>query len=81
MPFGERKDFPLNLQLNPHCQISNFEFYFDKFTLVHDDLQGVLRMGQEIEIRPGIVTKAATGAIKCIPIYSRIVSHQLSYFP
>eukprot|EP00889_Picochlorum_renovo_P007008 jgi/Picre1/34038/NNA_001515.t1 len=37
-------------------------------------LQGVLRNGQEIEIRPGIVTKDSSGAIKCIPIFSRIVS-------
>jgi hypothetical protein len=36
--------------------------------------QGVLRMGQEIEIRPGITTKDASGAMRCIPIYSRIVS-------
>ncbi|KAL4547116.1 hypothetical protein Ndes2526B_g07901 [Nannochloris sp. 'desiccata'] len=47
-------------------------------------LQGVLRMGQEIEIRPGIVTKDASGAIKCIPIFSRIVTlmaeqNQLQY--
>jgi translation initiation factor 2 subunit 3 len=31
-------------------------------------------MGQEIEVRPGVVTKDASGAIKCIPIRSRIVS-------
>lgn len=31
-------------------------------------------MGQEIEVRPGIVTKDASGAIRCQPIYSRIVS-------
>ena len=37
-------------------------------------LQGVLRRGQEIEIRPGIVTKDASGSIKCNPIYSRIQS-------
>lgn len=37
-------------------------------------LQGVLRMGQEIEIRPGIVTKDADGRAACVPIYSRIVS-------
>lgn len=37
-------------------------------------LQGVLTMGQEIEIRPGIITKDASGAAKCIPIFSRIVS-------
>ncbi|EFJ48442.1 eukaryotic translation initiation factor 2 gamma [Volvox carteri f. nagariensis] len=37
-------------------------------------LQGVLRMGQEIEVRPGIITKDAEGRVKCIPIFSRIVS-------
>lgn len=37
-------------------------------------LQGVLKHGQEIEIRPGIVTKDSTGALKCVPIFSRIVS-------
>eukprot|EP00899_Mesostigma_viride_P020010 jgi/Mesvir1/2800/Mv21745-RA.1 len=37
-------------------------------------LQGVLRMGQEIEIRPGIVSKDAEGRLKCTPIFSHIVS-------
>jgi translation initiation factor 2 subunit 3 len=37
-------------------------------------LQGVLRMGQEVEVRPGIITKDAEGNVKCIPIFSRIVS-------
>jgi translation initiation factor 2 subunit 3 len=37
-------------------------------------LTGVLRVGQEVEIRPGIVTKDAQGRSKCKPIYSRIVS-------
>ncbi|KAF6264312.1 eukaryotic translation initiation factor 2 gamma [Scenedesmus sp. NREL 46B-D3] len=37
-------------------------------------LQGVLKMGQEIEVRPGIITKDNEGRVKCIPIYSRIVS-------
>ncbi|KAK9823661.1 hypothetical protein WJX72_004498 [[Myrmecia] bisecta] len=37
-------------------------------------LQGVLKMGQEIEVRPGIVTKDAEGRTQCTPIYSRIVS-------
>ena len=37
-------------------------------------LQGVLRLGQEIEVRPGIVAKDAQGRIKCTPIFSRIVS-------
>lgn len=36
--------------------------------------QGVLRLGDEIEVRPGIVTKDAQGEVTCIPIYSRIVS-------
>lgn len=37
-------------------------------------LQGVLRLGDEIEIRPGIVTKTKSGGFKCVPILSRIVS-------
>ena len=36
--------------------------------------QGVLRRQQEVEVRPGIITKDAEGRVKCIPIYSRIVS-------
>mmetsp|Transcript_25224 Transcript_25224/g.54107 ORF Transcript_25224/g.54107 Transcript_25224/m.54107 type:complete len:346 (+) Transcript_25224:1-1038(+) len=37
-------------------------------------LQGVLKVGQEIEVRPGIVSKDAQGKIKCNPIFSRVVS-------
>ncbi|RFU35222.1 hypothetical protein B7463_g1135, partial [Scytalidium lignicola] len=37
-------------------------------------LHGVLKLGDEVEIRPGIVTRDEKGAIKCTPIYSRIVS-------
>lgn len=37
-------------------------------------LQGVLRVGQEIEVRPGIVSKNTDGTIKCKPILSKIVS-------
>ncbi|KAI0248404.1 P-loop containing nucleoside triphosphate hydrolase protein [Lactifluus subvellereus] len=37
-------------------------------------LAGVLRLGMEVEIRPGIVTKDSTGRNRCQPIYSRIVS-------
>lgn len=37
-------------------------------------LRGVLKVGQEIEIRPGIVTKDKTGNVRCLPIVSRIVS-------
>jgi translation initiation factor 2 subunit 3 len=37
-------------------------------------LQGVLRVGQEIEIRPGIVSKDSSGAVTCASIFSKIVS-------
>ncbi|KAK0516233.1 hypothetical protein JMJ35_000836 [Cladonia borealis] len=37
-------------------------------------LTGVLKLGDEIEIRPGLVTKDEKGAIKCRPIFSRVVS-------
>ena len=37
-------------------------------------LTGVLKLGDEIEIRPGIVTKDPNGQIKCSPIFSRVVS-------
>lgn len=37
-------------------------------------LQGVLRVGDEIEVRPGIVSKDNEGNVKCVPILSRIIS-------
>lgn len=37
-------------------------------------LQGVLRVGDEIEVRPGIVDRDEEGNTICRPIYSRIVS-------
>ncbi|KAE9550896.1 hypothetical protein FO519_005899 [Halicephalobus sp. NKZ332] len=37
-------------------------------------LRGILRIGQEIEVRPGIVSKTADGKVQCRPIYSKIVS-------
>lgn len=37
-------------------------------------MQGVLKVNQFIEVRPGIVIKDESGNIKCTPIYSRIVS-------
>jgi translation initiation factor 2 subunit 3 len=37
-------------------------------------LRGVLKKNDEIEIRPGLVTKTADGAVSCRPIRSRIVS-------
>lgn len=36
-------------------------------------LQGVLKIGDEIEVRPGVVTKE-DGKVKCRPIFSKIVS-------
>lgn len=37
-------------------------------------LRGVLRIGDEIEIRPGIVSKGEDGKIKCKSIFSKVVS-------
>lgn len=38
-------------------------------------LCGVLKIGDEIEVRPGVVTKdQETGKIRCRPIFSRVVS-------
>ena len=37
-------------------------------------LQGVLRRGQDIEVRPGIATKIDGGQFRCRPIRSRITS-------
>jgi translation initiation factor 2 gamma subunit (eIF-2gamma) len=37
-------------------------------------LQGVLRVGQDIEVRPGIVSKNQDGSLKCVPIFSKIIS-------
>ncbi|KAJ8984727.1 hypothetical protein NQ317_004991 [Molorchus minor] len=36
--------------------------------------QGVLKVGQEIEVRPGLVSKDSEGKLTCRPIFSRIVS-------
>merc|ERR1712045_734889 len=37
-------------------------------------LRGVLKVGQEIEVRPGIVAKDTEGKLTCQPIFSRVVS-------
>lgn len=37
-------------------------------------LQGVLQKGDEIEIRPGRVTRDADGTVRCTPIFTRILS-------
>jgi len=36
-------------------------------------LRGVLKVGDEIEVRPGIITKDQAGKMKCVPIFSRIM--------
>lgn len=37
-------------------------------------LSGILKIGDEVEIRPGLINKDASGNVKCTPIRSRIVS-------
>lgn len=37
-------------------------------------LKGGLKVGQEIEVRPGIVSKDCEGKLMCKPIFSKIVS-------
>lgn len=37
-------------------------------------LKGILRLGDEVEIRPGIISKDASGTTKCTPILSVVVS-------
>lgn len=37
-------------------------------------LSGVLKLGMQIEVRPGIVSKDNEGKVKCQPIFSTIVS-------
>ncbi|KAJ8403284.1 hypothetical protein AAFF_G00355010 [Aldrovandia affinis] len=37
-------------------------------------LKGVLKVGQELEVRPGIVSKDHEGKLMCKPIFSKIVS-------
>lgn len=37
-------------------------------------LRGILKLGDEIEVRPGIVSKKADGSLKCTPIVSTVVS-------
>eukprot|EP01120_Amphizonella_sp_Union-15-10_P012311 TRINITY_DN5443_c0_g2_i1.p1 TRINITY_DN5443_c0_g2~~TRINITY_DN5443_c0_g2_i1.p1 ORF type:complete len:477 (+),score=77.62 TRINITY_DN5443_c0_g2_i1:92-1522(+) len=37
-------------------------------------VRGVLKVGDRIEVRPGIVSKDQEGNVKCTPIFSRIIS-------
>lgn len=36
--------------------------------------EGVLKIGDDIEIRPGYVTRDAKGTLRCTPLLSKIVS-------
>eukprot|EP00696_Hemimastix_kukwesjijk_P006108 gnl/Hemi2/17723_TR5841_c0_g16_i1.p1 gnl/Hemi2/17723_TR5841_c0_g16~~gnl/Hemi2/17723_TR5841_c0_g16_i1.p1 ORF type:complete len:427 (-),score=127.74 gnl/Hemi2/17723_TR5841_c0_g16_i1:469-1749(-) len=37
-------------------------------------LHGILKVGDEIEVRPGVVSRGSDGRIRCVPIMSRILS-------
>uniref|UniRef100_A0A0K0DW94 protein-synthesizing GTPase n=1 Tax=Strongyloides stercoralis TaxID=6248 RepID=A0A0K0DW94_STRER len=37
-------------------------------------LKGILKVGQEIEVRPGIISKTSDGKVQCRPIFSKVVS-------
>jgi translation initiation factor 2 gamma subunit (eIF-2gamma) len=37
-------------------------------------LQGVLKKGDEVEVRPGIISRDAEGRVRCTPILSRVLS-------
>lgn len=37
-------------------------------------IKGVLKLGDEIEVRPGIVKRDSSGKVQCTPIFSRILS-------
>jgi len=37
-------------------------------------MRGVLKIGDEIEVRPGIVTKNNEGNVKCTSIFSKVIS-------
>lgn len=58
----------------PNLAATGYAWCLPVYTDSGAEFQGVLRKGQEIEIRPGIVTKDAEGRAACIPIYSRIIT-------
>lgn len=41
---------------------------------MRDNVMTARQVGDEIEVRPGIVTKDKNGKVKCVPIYSKIVT-------
>ena len=54
----------------PHCEVGDLKGGVVGGSIV----RGVLRVGQEIEVRPGRVEKAADGRFTCKPVRSRVVS-------
>lgn len=72
-----------DLSLSPHMIIIR-SFDVNKPGAEIDDLKGgvaggsilhgVLKLGDEIEIRPGIVSRDNNGALKCTPLFSRVIS-------
>lgn len=72
-----------DLSLSPHMIIIR-SFDVNKPGAEIDDLKGgvaggsilhgVLKLGDEIEIRPGIVSRDNSGALKCTPLFSRVIS-------
>jgi len=55
---------------NPGCEVDDLKGGVAGGSI----LRGVLKVGQEIEIRPGIISKDSEGKMKCQPIFSKIVS-------
>eukprot|EP01133_Synstelium_polycarpum_P003779 gene3779-4358_t len=37
-------------------------------------LKGVLRVGDEVEVRPGVITKDLDGKMRCSPLFSKIIT-------
>ncbi|CAI7586503.1 unnamed protein product [Penicillium bialowiezense] len=74
---------PRNFEATPHMMIIR-SFDVNKPGAEIDELKGgvaggsiltgVVKLNDEIEIRPGLVTKDEQGKIQCRPIFSRIVS-------
>ncbi|KAF3988387.1 hypothetical protein FT662_03420 [Candidozyma haemuli var. vulneris] len=75
---------PISAQLKYNIDAVNQSFDVNKPGAEIEDLKGgvaggsilngVFKIGDEIEIRPGIVTKDDNGKIQCKPIFSNIVS-------
>ncbi|EGD76119.1 eukaryotic translation initiation factor 2 subunit 3 [Salpingoeca rosetta] len=54
----------------PGCEVDDLQGGVAGGSILH----GILKHGQEIEVRPGIVTKDSGNKFKCMPIKSRVVS-------